>query len=179
MHRIHVLSICCAYAAIIVSPSPTLAVDLYSQNFESVTLGPIVTYPVMVRERKAWTAAPPAGMTVDNSLMPAGVELSVAAPLAHPIDITVSGLSPATTQVQEAVKAELRDMFLRRSRVAGNDTEHAGMPFLAVPTTFSRSWIDQAISNATGEDRHALSAPLADVNLLRTEIPTLGNVTFI
>ena len=27
----------------------------------------------MLRERSAWTATPPAGMSVDNSLMPAGV----------------------------------------------------------------------------------------------------------
>lgn len=54
--------------------SPTVqAVDLYSQNFESVTLGPTVTYQVMLRERAAWTATPPSGMVVDNSLMPAGV----------------------------------------------------------------------------------------------------------
>src|SRR5258708_716343 len=73
MHRIHVLSICCAYAAIIVSPSPTLAVDLYSRIFEGVTLAPIVTSQVMVGGGAAGTAPPPSGMTVDNSLMPAGV----------------------------------------------------------------------------------------------------------
>ena len=71
--RVRVLSVYVVLAAIIGSPSTVLAVDLYSQNFESVTLGPIVTYQVMLREREAWTATPPAGMVVDNSLMPAGV----------------------------------------------------------------------------------------------------------
>ena len=60
-YRVRVLSICVTFAAIIVSPGTALAVDLYTQNFESVTLGPIVTYPVMLRERAAWTATPPAG----------------------------------------------------------------------------------------------------------------------
>lgn len=113
-----------------------------------------------------------------TGLMPAGVELTVAAPIARPIDVTISGLTPATTQVQDAVKAELVEMFRRRSRVAGNDTEHSGMPFLATPTEFSRSWVTQAIANATGEDRHVLVTPAGNVTLLRTEIATLGNVSF-
>lgn len=71
--RVRVLSACLALVAINVSPGMAWAVDLYSQNFESVTLGPIVTYQVMLRERAAWTSTPPGGMVVDNSLMPAGV----------------------------------------------------------------------------------------------------------
>ena len=112
-------------------------------------------------------------------LMPAGVELAVAAPAAHPINITVQGLLPFTLQAREAIRSELLDMFLRRSRVAGLDTEHPGMPFLATPTSFSRSWIAQAISNATGEDRHILTLPTGDTALLRTEIATLGNLIFV
>jgi len=114
-----------------------------------------------------------------DTVKPAGVELTVAAPVAHPLNITIAGLSPNTTAVHEAIIAELRDMFLRRSRVAGNDTEHPGMPFLATPVTFSRSWIWQAIANASGEDRCVLVSPNADIPLLRTEIATLGTVTFI
>lgn len=114
-----------------------------------------------------------------EGLMPAGVELSVSAPVAHPINVTISGLLPATTPVQEAIRAELRDTFLRRSRVAGEDTPHDGMPFLASPTTFSRSWVAQAVANATGEDRHILILPAAETPLLRTEIATLGAVLFV
>jgi hypothetical protein len=72
-NRVHVFAVALALVATFVSPRTTLGVDLYSQNFESVTLGPIVSYSVMVREREAWTATPPAGMVVDNSGMPAGV----------------------------------------------------------------------------------------------------------
>lgn len=59
--------------AVVLVPAAARAVDLYTQNFESVSLGPIVTYQALPREREAWTATPPAGMTVDNSLMPATV----------------------------------------------------------------------------------------------------------
>lgn len=72
-HRIRFLIGSLTLCSAAVVPSATLAVDLYSQNFESVSLGPIVTYQVLTREREAWTATPPAGMTVDNSLMPSSV----------------------------------------------------------------------------------------------------------
>ena len=38
--RVRILSVYVVLAAIIGSPSTVLAVDLYSQNFESVSLGP-------------------------------------------------------------------------------------------------------------------------------------------
>lgn len=71
--RIRVLAIPVWLIAALSLPSAANAVDLYSQNFESVTLGPIVTYGAMLREREAWTATPPAGMSVDNSGMPPAV----------------------------------------------------------------------------------------------------------
>lgn len=114
-----------------------------------------------------------------EGLRPAGAYVSVAAPNAKPINIQISGLKPNTTAVQEAVLAELREMFLRRSRVAGGDTEHAGMPFLASPTSFSRSWIWQAVANASGEDRHSIVSPAGDTPLVTGEIPVLGTVAFI
>lgn len=110
---------------------------------------------------------------------PADATVLVAAPSAKPIDIAIADLSPNSVAVREAVLAELKAAFRRLSRVAGLDTEHPSMPFLAYPTTFSRSWISQAIANATGEQRHTLVAPAEDVALASTEIATLGNVTFI
>lgn len=113
------------------------------------------------------------------TVMPAGTILTVAAPVAHPINVTISGLSPDTAAVRTAVLAELQDTFFRRGRVAGGDTFHGGMPLLASPAVFSRSWIWQAIANATGEDSHILTAPAADVTLAIGEIATLGTVTFV
>jgi hypothetical protein len=64
---------CLLVVAALSCSNSAYGVDLYTQNFESVTLGPIVSYSVMVRNREAWTATPPAGMAIDNSGMPAGV----------------------------------------------------------------------------------------------------------
>src|SRR5262245_28469180 len=47
--------------------------NLLTENFDELTLGPIVTIPTEVRNRQAWTPTPPAGWTVDNSGMPANV----------------------------------------------------------------------------------------------------------
>lgn len=110
---------------------------------------------------------------------PADAAVTVAQAPTQAIDITISGLLPMTTAVEEAIRAELRDLFARRSRVAGNDTAVAGLPFLATPVSFSRSWIGQAISAATGEDRHVLTAPAADVAIAAGALPVLGNVTFV
>ncbi|HWL06719.1 MAG TPA: baseplate J/gp47 family protein [Xanthobacteraceae bacterium] len=112
------------------------------------------------------------------AVCPAGAMVTVAAPTPVPVNITITGLEPDTTSVREAVLSELRDAFARESRPAGTDTTHGGMSFLSVPTSFSRSWIWQAVANATGETRHIVTAPAADVTLNPGEIATLGTVTF-
>lgn len=114
-----------------------------------------------------------------ETLRPAGAIVTVSAPVAVPVDITISGLAPNTTAVREAVKAELRETFRRISRVAGTDIEIANMPYLATPFAFSRSWIWQAVANASGEDRHSLTSPSADIALTPGQIATLGTITFI
>lgn len=109
---------------------------------------------------------------------PATAAVTVAAATAQTINVTISGLAPNTSAVQQAVVAELAEMFRRLGRVAGNDTPVDGMPYLATPQTFSRSWIWQAIANATGEERHVLVSPGADVTITAGAIPVLGTVTF-
>lgn len=109
---------------------------------------------------------------------PAGAIVTVSAPTSVPVNITISGLSPDTLAVREAVLAELSEMFARKSVVAGVDSPHGGMPYLAVPTSFSRSWVWQAVANAVGEDRHTITSPAEDVALAPGEIATLGVVTF-
>jgi len=110
---------------------------------------------------------------------PAGTVVNVAAPTPVTIDVTVSGLEPSTVAVREAILAELRVAFVRLGRVTGSDTPHPAMPFLAVPGSFSRSWVWQAIANATGEERHVLVAPAGDVALAAGSLPVLGTVTFV
>lgn len=114
-----------------------------------------------------------------EALAPAGVIVEAAAAAAHPVDIVISGLSPSTASTREAVLESLRAIFALRSRVAGGDSGHSAMPYLAAPVTFSRSWIAQAIAEAAGEDRHVLVSPAADIALVTGEIATLGSVTFV
>lgn len=114
-----------------------------------------------------------------ESLRPAGALVSVAKPVAVMVNVVIAGLAPNTTDVREAVLAELRDTFRRLSRVAGTDREISNMPYLAYPASFSRSWIWQAVANATGEQRHELQAPTADIPLQPGERAVLGTVTFV
>jgi uncharacterized phage protein gp47/JayE len=109
------------------------------------------------------------------SVAPAGAAVTVAAPVAVPVDIVISGI---TSDMQEAVKTELASTFQRRSRVAGNDQNVGGMPYLAYPTSFSRSWIWQAVSNASGAEPDVVVSPPADVALSAGQMATLGNVAF-
>lgn len=114
-----------------------------------------------------------------ETVQPSGAKVVIAAPVRKFVNISISGLEPNTTSVREAVMAELRDTFRRRARVAGIDKEIDGMEYLARPAGFSRSWIWQAIANATGEDRHVLLFPDADIELAPGELPVLGEVTFV
>jgi len=113
-----------------------------------------------------------------ETLRPAGAKVTVQAPSAVPINITIAGLEPNTSAVQEAVLTELRAAFRRNARVAGTDLDIGNMDYLAKPTTFSRSWIWQAVANATGEHRHTITAPASDQALSAGQMATLGIVTF-
>lgn len=114
-----------------------------------------------------------------QTVAPASAIINVTAPVAKAIDITVTGLKPDTVTVRENVLAELRAGFRRLSRVAGNDTPVVSMPYLATPESFSRSWIWQAVANASGEQRHVITLPAGDTALSGGEIATLGTVTFV
>jgi uncharacterized phage protein gp47/JayE len=110
---------------------------------------------------------------------PAGASVTTVAPIAHPIDVTITGLQPNNATVQKAIGDELTAAFLRLSAVAGNDTPNDAMPYLATPQSFSKEWISQAIGNAVGQKRHVLLAPSGDTALDTGEIATLGNLSFI
>jgi uncharacterized phage protein gp47/JayE len=114
-----------------------------------------------------------------ETVRPAGAIVTVEAPTPKTVDVQISGLTPDTTEVRESVIDELRAAFARLARVAGSDTPHGGMPFLATPAAFSRSWIWQAIANASGEQSHVLNLPAVDVAQNPGEIPVLGTVTFV
>lgn len=97
---------------------------------------------------------------------------------AVPVDVVLSGLVPATSEVRGAVAAELANIFFVNSRVAGGAASHPSMPFLATPASFSRSWIWQAVANATGEQSHEVVTPAADISLTSGQTAVLGSLTF-
>lgn len=103
-----------------------------------------------------------------ESVAPASANIVVTAPTAVPVPVTITALTPNTAVVREAVLRELRAMFRRRSQPGTPDADF----------TFSVSWINEAISIATGETSHTISAPSADVDVGDGEVAVMGTVTF-
>lgn len=97
---------------------------------------------------------------------------------AVPVDIVLSGVIPGTPEVRSAIAAEIANSFFANSRVAGDAESHPSMPFLATPAAFSRSWIWQAVANATGEQSHEVVTPSADIALTSGQTAVLGDLTF-
>jgi uncharacterized phage protein gp47/JayE len=113
-----------------------------------------------------------------DTVQPAGAIVTVAAPIASPVDVSIGLLRPFTTDVEEAVKLELAATFFANSRVAGIDGAISQMPYLAMPTSFSRSWIWQAVANAPGEARCSVNGPTIDPAIVQGHMATLGAVNF-
>lgn len=107
-----------------------------------------------------------------------GTLVAVRAPTPVAVPITITGLAPATPEVRLAAEQEIRYAFARNSRVSGLSESHPSMDFLATPATFSRSWIWQAVANATGEERHIVTLPAADIVLAPGEMAVPGVVTW-
>lgn len=100
---------------------------------------------------------------------PLCAEVILAQATVHAIDITISGLANDNPTVRQEITAELADMFDERAAVA--------LP--GESATFSRSWIAEAISRATGEERHVLVSPAADVALSAGDLPVLGTIGYL
>lgn len=92
--------------------------------------------------------------------------LVVQAPIPRPVDIMIGGLSSDSIATRAAIRASLEAMFAARARVG----------VAPAPFTMSRSWISEAISTATGEDRHVLMSPNGDVTFADGSIPVLGTI---
>ncbi len=143
--------------------------------------GTVVVYPFFDLTRANGIGLESDRLAVVNALATArpGAGLPVVRlPEAVSVAMTITGLSPATPEVQSAVAAEIAATFARQSRVAGLSPAHPSMPFLAIPASFSRSWIWQAIANASGEERHSVSTPSADVALTEGQTAVPGAITF-
>lgn len=100
--------------------------------------------------------------------------LIVQAPIAQPIATTLTSLSPNILRVQRSVVDEVKAMIKRQGKPGT----------FAKPFTFSRSWLDEAVSIAPDEDSHTISLPAADILFQAAApgdapfIPTYGGITF-
>lgn len=115
-------------------------------------LSNIIPTPAKVAEVQAYI----------NIKRPVTAEVFVAAPIADPLNMTIK-LSPNTSAVQEAVRAELDDLITRDSRPGA-------------PTLISR--LREAVSLAAGEADNAIVSPTADVVHAAGHMAVLGALTF-
>lgn len=90
------------------------------------------------------------------------------APLPIPQDIVIAGLSPDTADIRTSIEAELAAVYTDRAQ--------PGTP--SAPFLFSASWLDEAISRATGEDRHRLASPSTDQVFTAGNLPVLGSIAY-
>lgn len=98
---------------------------------------------------------------------PLAAKVTVTAPVAKVINVTIAALDPASTAVRDEIARELDDLFYERATVVLPDD----LP------SFPRAWLESAIDNAAGEVRHTLVAPAGDVALSVGDYPILGTVT--
>jgi len=102
-----------------------------------------------------------------DALRPVTADFQALAPTASPINFTIQ-LAPATAAVRAAVAAELTDL-LQREAEPGDGLDLG---------TIKLSHIREAISIATGETDHDLTAPAADVVPAAGHICTMGAITW-
>lgn len=84
-------------------------------------------------------------------------DLYVVAPVPLPISFKVRGLSRATASTQAAIEASVAAMFRQRSAPGG---------------TMYRSWIDEAVSRAAGENHH-------EMDFVTTPMPSPGHIPIL
>lgn len=99
-----------------------------------------------------------------ESVAPVTAATTVVAPQAHPVNITISDLTPDTEAVRAQIEAELRDLILREC-VPGE--------------VLLLSHIEQAVSSAAGEIDHRIVSPTEDVDCPSNAILVLGEVTYV
>jgi uncharacterized phage protein gp47/JayE len=98
-----------------------------------------------------------------DGLRPVTANVSVLAPMAVSLDLTISGLSPNTAAVKSAIEAEFADLLAREAEPGG---------------TILLSHLREAISLAAGEYDHHLDSPVADVTHTAGQIAVPGTISW-
>jgi uncharacterized phage protein gp47/JayE len=104
---------------------------------------------------------------------PVEADVYVFAPTRKTVDMTIK-ISPNTVAVQNAIRAEIEDMFNRLAQVAGS----WGGVGITNAGKIELSKINEAISIADGEEDHAVVTPTADIVPATGEIALLGTITW-
>ena len=98
---------------------------------------------------------------------PVTANVTVIAPEAAAQNMTIA-ISPNSVTVQEAITAELADLFLRSAEV--EDGTGSGVVLI--------SQIREAVSIASGENDNSVVSPTANITPTVGQIATLGTITF-
>lgn len=98
-----------------------------------------------------------------DPVRPVTASITVVAPVAVPLNFTITGLNPATAEVKAAVTQELTDLITREAQPGG---------------TLYLSRLREAISIAAGEFDNVLTAPAVDVVNTTGNISTMGVITW-
>lgn len=98
----------------------------------------------------------------DPSRRPVTADLTVFAPTAVPLDLTIS-VTPGTAEVKAAVENSIKDLIRREAEPGG---------------TILISKIREAVSIAAGESDNTVTTPSADVTHASAEIATFGVITW-
>jgi uncharacterized phage protein gp47/JayE len=94
---------------------------------------------------------------------PVAADIFVEAPIAQTINIMISDLVTNTPEIQNQIRLELKDFFVR-------ETEPGGVIY--------RSRIDETISATQGEVSHTLTLPDGNIFLDTGKVAVLGEVIF-
>lgn len=89
--------------------------------------------------------------------------LTVWAPTANTMNVTITSLTPDTAAIRLAIEAELTALLADAASPGG---------------TVYLSQINEAISRATGETDHVMTVPATNFTSTSTQIPVLGTITW-
>ena len=104
----------------------------------------------------------------DPARRPVTARVFVSAPIRVPVPIIVGTLIPDTPEIRASIEAELDALFIDRARPGTPSSDFK----------LSKSWIEEAICRATGEDSHDLDSPSTNLTFTSGRLPALGTVGY-
>ncbi|MCJ2108021.1 baseplate J/gp47 family protein [Methylobacterium sp. E-041] len=99
---------------------------------------------------------------------PVTARVFVSAPVPQAVPILIQALEPDTPDIRASIAAELAAVFIDRAE--------PGKP--SQPFRLYRSWLEEAIGRAVGEDGHDLPMPAADIVFAAGQYPVLGAISY-